>query len=270
MGEAVLERRRVARARSRSRARATSSDVVGRVGIRGQDVELDHVDAARERGVERRRGVAGRDVVGALVTDAADAHRWQLGHQYVEPVVVPLAAGADARLGSAARARGGRRGRRSGASGSGCRRSADRCIRGRVSSTIRTASSSDTSAGDAPWVDTGGEAALDLPEVADAGEDLLAQQRVADRPRGIVVAQPAQEAAVVELGREDVRAELCEALVEPRAALGHQLEHRAVELHDVAVAAARRRARRSAASATRAARARTRATSPTSAGASGS
>ena len=75
--------------------------------------------------------------------------------------------------------------------------------------------------------------------------------------------------SVVELGREDVGPERGEALVEARARLRHQLEHRAVELHDL------RPPRRSTSQAARAERgqrrpSRARATSPSCAGASGS
>ena len=52
--------------------------------------------------------------------------------------------------------------------------------------------------------------------------------------RRVVVAQPAQERRLVELGREDVRPEHREAAVEARARLGQQLEHRPVELDDLA------------------------------------
>ena len=89
-------------------------------------------------------------------------------------------------------------------------------------------------AGRAPRVDRGGEAALALPQVADPGDRALVEQRVADRARRVVLAQAAQEALLVELGREDVGSELGEPAVEARARLGQQLEHRAVELHDLA------------------------------------
>ena len=138
--------------------------------------------------------------------------------------------------GSASRGRsagtGGPPCRRRGGSGAGCRRAAERCMRGRHACTIASASASETSPigrhGSMPRL----EAALDLPQVADAGDRALVEHGVADRPRRVVLAQAAQEALGVELGREDVGAEPAEALVEARARLGHQLEHRPVELHD--------------------------------------
>ena len=75
--------------------------------------------------------------------------------------------------------------------------------------------------------------------------------------------------ALVELGGEDVRPERREPQVEARAALGHQLEHRPVELDHLVLGRADARATRGAASATSACRARTRPTCRPSAGASG-
>ena len=47
----------------------------------------------------------------------------------------------------------------------------------------------------APRIDPRGPARLALPEVADAGDGALVEQRVADRPGRVVLAQPAQDAA---------------------------------------------------------------------------
>ena len=144
---------------------------------------------------------------------------------------------------------------------------ADSCIRGRVARTIASASSSETSPVRRHGSMPGREAALGLPQVADPGDHPLVEQRVADRARRVVLAQPPEERGLVELGREDVRAELREAPVEAGAGGGHQLEHRAVDLrHDLA--------RRGGSPATRCAgsgsRRRGRATCRSSAGASGS
>ena len=61
-------------------------------------------------------------------------------------------------------------------------------------------------AGAAPRVDLRGAARLRPPQVADAGDGPLVEHGVADRARGVVLAQTAEEALVVELGGEDVRA----------------------------------------------------------------
>ena len=71
--EAVLERERI----RWHVLVVVREDQLGRGGsevVAGQDVELDHVDVRGQRRVERRRRVARRDVVGALVADAAQRH----------------------------------------------------------------------------------------------------------------------------------------------------------------------------------------------------
>ena len=69
------------------------------------------------------------------------------------------------------------------------------------------------------------------------GDRALLEHGVADRPRRVVLAQPPQVALVVELGGEDVRPERRDPPVEARARLRHQLEHGAVELHDLGAGA---------------------------------
>ncbi len=59
------------------------------IGVLGQDVELDHVHPRLQSGLEGGEGVAGRDVVGPLVTDAEHRHVWHPGHQYVTRLPSP-------------------------------------------------------------------------------------------------------------------------------------------------------------------------------------
>jgi hypothetical protein len=70
VGEPLLERQR-GRQVMRVVVREQQPAVLAVVHVLGQDVELDHVDAVLERGVERRGRVARRDVVGPLVADAS-------------------------------------------------------------------------------------------------------------------------------------------------------------------------------------------------------
>jgi hypothetical protein len=84
-----------------------------------------------------------------------------------------------------------------------------------------------------PRVDRGVPAALGLPHVPDARHDPLVEQRVAEPARGVVVAKAPEDLVAVQLVREDVRPQRRQPLVEPGPALGHQLEHGAVELDDV-------------------------------------
>jgi hypothetical protein len=70
VGEPVLERDRAAALDDVEVM--GEHEAAGSVAVLGQHVELDHVDAGRERGVEARDRVAGRDQVGALVADALE------------------------------------------------------------------------------------------------------------------------------------------------------------------------------------------------------
>src|SRR5262249_9042735 len=67
-----------------------------------------------------------------------------------------------------------------------------------------------------PRIDPGGEAALGLPQVADAGDRALVEQPIADGARLIRGAQARQEAALVELGGEDVWPQASDPLIEAR------------------------------------------------------
>ena len=169
------------------------------VAVLGDDVELDRVDPGEQRGLKRRERVAGCDVVGALVADAP--HAWHPAHQYVMRLSSPWPPLLD-RL-AAARAGLARlrvddavcvlHAVQRGLLHAGPRRAHDRerLVVGDL-------------ADGAPRVDPRGEAALALPQIADAGDRALVEQRVADRARRVVLAQPAQEARLVELGGEDV------------------------------------------------------------------
>jgi hypothetical protein len=82
-----------------------------------------------------------------------------------------------------------------------------------------------------PRVEPGEKAGLGLPQVSDAAEIALVEQGVRDAARRVVLTQPTEEALLVELLGHDVRPELCDAAVDARARVGHQLEHRTAELH---------------------------------------
>ena len=64
---------------ARKRAVVVGDEELARAPAPGQHVELDHLDAERERGVEARERVVGGERGRAAVADADQ--RWQPGHQ---------------------------------------------------------------------------------------------------------------------------------------------------------------------------------------------
>ena len=81
VGEAFGERERALAAAAQVLVVVGEEEFPRAVDVLGQHVELDHVHAGLDSGVERRDGVARRDQVRALVADAL--HDWHPGHQYV-------------------------------------------------------------------------------------------------------------------------------------------------------------------------------------------
>ena len=160
-----------------------------------------------ERGVEARERVARRDVVGALVADAlgrcvsALASRAPVGRA----VVVALAARADRRRRSAGR--GGPPGRRPGRPGLVAVARRDSCMRGRSRArAIASASSSLTSPGGPPRVDLrASQQPSPFQRFPMPGDVRWSSSASPIGARRVVLAQAAQERALVELGRRGCR-----------------------------------------------------------------
>ncbi len=85
----------------------------------------------------------------------------------------------------------------------------------------------------APRVERHREAGLGLPYVAEAGEDLLVEQGIADRASGIAATQASEEGCGVEVRPEHIRTEAREAPVGAQPLLADELEHGPVELDDL-------------------------------------
>ena len=185
------------RRRSRARAAARRARVRPAVGAeRRQHVELDHVDAVRR--APRRssraccRARSGRRPCGRR---GAVAARLSAGIRGTSRSCGCRRPGRAARIACRSGGRGGRRGRRRGGRVVSLRaRAAARSMRGRTSRDHGERLRVGDVAQPAPRVDLRAPAALGLPDVADAGDDPLVEQRVADRARRVVLAQPPQEA----------------------------------------------------------------------------
>ena len=196
----------------------------------GQDVELDHVDPGRERGVETREGIARGDQIGALVSDTSQL--LTSAHQYVVRLSSPWPTGSNP---APQRGHGRPRSPYTRAVTARGPSSAERIIGGRSASITRSPLPR-TRPRAAPRIHPGLPAPLRLPHVADPSHIALVEQRVAERAGRVVGAKPREKPLGVELVREHVGSERRKALVEPRPALGHQLEQRPVELHDLPIA----------------------------------
>ena len=208
------------RRRSRGRGRGVPCRRGARAARRTRPCRTPAASAASKR----RERVAGRDEVGALVADRASASG-------IRGTSMSCGCRRPARgRGSARRSAGtgGRRGRRSAGARVWLPSRADCCMRGRVRRTI---------AQRLVVADVAGRAATGRPRRRSSprtstGCRCPAIVRWSSRAspigaRRVVLAQPAQEAALVELGGEDVGPEAGEALVEARAGRGHAARARA-------------------------------------------
>ena len=189
--------------------------------------------------------VARGDQVGALVADASQRALSAAGiarAPVCRAVGVALAARQDPRRRSAGTAARPAVDARLDRVGSLARRRA--ASAGAPPRSRASASASATSDSRAPRVDRRLPAALGLPDVPDPGDVALVEQRVADRARRVVGAQPAQEPRERRTRSASTSGpSAASRWSKRRAALGHQLEHRAVELDHLVTARAQHQPR---------------------------